>query len=156
MTQLIGMSKRIAIIFLALFSITCVSNEQDRYEGNFKKYLSEVHHTIVPIEGVMTYYVINVNECEDCIDIHLYSISNHKFRTPVTVVIVGEVIKTDWINRIQDFENRKDVLLYDDKGKGMVYDTGLQKPITMKFVDGSLVEIIQIKDQDIQKTVSSL
>ncbi len=147
---------KLTICILILISVSCTVSEQNRYEDNFKKYLSEVHNLAIPLKGVMTYYIINANECEDCIDIHLTSIRSHKFTTPVTIIIVGKVLKIDWINIIQDIKNRKNLVLHDVKGEGMVYDIGLQKPITIKFESGSLVKLTKIMDRDIQTNVTSL
>lgn len=144
------------IIFIG-FLLCCSTKKFSREEREFKRYLAETFNRQPASEGEnVTYYVINMNACESCIDQHFLAVHSAKFKQNTILIIVGKVLKKEWNQILNDVKNRGVNVLIDDRGEGLLYYFGLVKPIILKFESSKLVDLIRIEDNEVSSVLLAL
>ncbi|GIV38040.1 MAG: hypothetical protein KatS3mg032_2419 [Cyclobacteriaceae bacterium] len=144
-------------VFCAALLLQCTTGKRDQIERNFERYMLNVFNKSCKTHTTkVNYYVINTNECEECVDAHFRAIGFHQFDKSTVIIIVGKIYKTEWVETIDMVAKKGVVVLKDEKGEGMRYNFGLMKPILLKFENGKLKDFIKIEDKEILSIITRL
>lgn len=135
----------------------CLTGKFNHEEKEFKRYLKETFNRDPVNDGRnVFYYVLNMKECQGCINQHFAAIRSVRFNENTVLIVVGRVAKKEWQEILTEVVNRGDKVLFDERGEGLLYDFGLVKPIIMKFESGRLVDVISVEDNEVQSVVLNL
>jgi hypothetical protein len=142
--------KKSGIVISFLFCLILNNCTTGYYrEKNFKRYLKDIFHMTSEEDVNGVFYVINMNECEECLDKHFSALNLIKPYPQTKIIVVGSVLKQEWKAVLEKITAEGTVVFYDESGEGIRYDFGLQKPIIVKFYYGNLIKFIQIPDREI-------
>ncbi len=135
----------------------CEDKDLQQAERNFKEYLQNAFKsTLVSEKSEISFYAINTNESEDCVDAHFKAIELKKFQHSTRIVIVGKIHKSEWADAVSRAKRGGAIFLIDEKAEGLRYDFGLVKPMVFRFKNARLVELVKIKDNQINSVLATL
>lgn len=147
--------KKILLVYLLALLSGCDANP-NQHQKEFAKYLHDVFHESLNPTDTLIFYVINLNECMDCIDEHFNALNLINPKPNVTFIVVGRTAKESWKKILHNLEWKGSKILNDKLSLALQYDFGLQKPLFLEFVDGELIRLIKIQDEELLKVISMI
>ncbi|QNK77129.1 hypothetical protein H7F37_13575 [Winogradskyella sp. PAMC22761] len=139
------MMKILTTLLLLIFSLAFFScNEEKTYEycDEFSRYLIEVHDQ--DINNNVTYFLLPVNGCENCIELNLKLLKEKKYN--IQLIIIGHTFNENRSLLIESLSDNYSNILQDDKYGISQYRIGFSKPLIVTLENGKCIYHLNISD----------
>ncbi len=144
LTKQIIISKALFWLWISFVCISCNQNKYP-YEKGIAQYFNEVHKIGVDKFNKKLVYILPINECVSCNEttINLNMLNNLPIDKNLLILIVGLEENSIFKQKVNKIKN---ICLFDNNARIYNYQTGLQKPLLLKYENGKIKYYLTVKD----------
>ncbi|WP_025764398.1 hypothetical protein [Dyadobacter tibetensis] len=144
--------KNWAFASLIVFMACCKGTSSDcpYFEGISLYFKDELYISLNDIKDEHIFYVLDLQACEQCVNLNTNMLMRVKANKKLTIVFVGETFNKQFLNRVAVLKKRFEFLT-DTKMAVYGYQTNLAKPLLIHVNKGHCVNVIDVIDPKISE-----